>query len=239
MSLPPRIFFDGRTICLEVVAGELSGDTDISSSSAFRFLDAMACCEATKESINLIQSFGVRQKKVLPPAVHFTAMARTQDTSGGNDEGYAYQKAAAGYERFRTEESKSGVAAIKGRSLFARTTGAKRVANQGADDKGDKQLLRDCRESPSQEMQSGGRSWNDKTKLGEWWENEELRAQRSKCHPRLPRSKLGQSGCDCGRKADQQESGTAPEATKKSPTARLGCVARGTKRRGVSNCKWQ
>lgn len=121
-------------------------------------------------------------------------MARTQDTSGGNDEGYAYQKAAVGFERFRTEERKSGVAAIKGRSLFARTTGAKRVANQGADDKGDNQLLRDCRESTSQEMQSGGRSWNDKTKLGEWWENEELRRNAANAIPGCPSPNLASQG---------------------------------------------
>jgi hypothetical protein len=44
MSLPPRTFFAGLASCLDDIAGELSGETDISSSSALRFLEAMVYC---------------------------------------------------------------------------------------------------------------------------------------------------------------------------------------------------
>jgi hypothetical protein len=61
MSLPPRTFFAGLESCLDDIAGELSGETDISSSSALRFLEAMVYCGTAKGSINLTRGFGDAQ----------------------------------------------------------------------------------------------------------------------------------------------------------------------------------
>ena len=121
MSAPARIFFDGRASCLEDVAGELSGESDISSlsSSAFRFLEAMAYGGTAKGSINLsrgsaaawnsrFRSLIIRRKGAI--AAREMEMVRNARP--------AYRM-SVGFGRVRTGGKRSGVAAIKGRSLFA------------------------------------------------------------------------------------------------------------------------
>jgi hypothetical protein len=123
MSLPPRTFFAGLASCLDDIAGELSGETDISSSSALRFLEAMVYCGTAKGSTKLTRGFGGGAQKnrfLLITQRGIPAPPRKMEDGGcGNAARQAYRVSAVGFGRFRTGEERSVVAAIKGRSLSA------------------------------------------------------------------------------------------------------------------------
>lgn len=133
MSVAPRIFLDGLASCLNDAAGELRGETDISSSSAFRFLDAMLCCGTANGSINLtIGSDGgaTGKNRFLIPIICGKRYENAQAESlrawfcgreNEDDREGAYQGATMEVERDRIEGGKSGVAPIKQHSL---STGA-------------------------------------------------------------------------------------------------------------------
>jgi hypothetical protein len=121
MSLPPRTFFAGLESCLDEIAGELSGETDISSSSALRFLEAMVYCGTAKGSINLTRGFGGAQNNRFLPITQrrIPTLPKMEDGGCGNAASQAYRVSTVRFERFRTGEQRWAVAAIKGRSLSA------------------------------------------------------------------------------------------------------------------------